>query len=83
MRHASVMLAIVALTGCATRPVVPQVVKVPVVQVVAVPEELTRDCDQVPKKRDSYGEAVRLANARLESIQECTARMRQIRALKR
>lgn len=83
MRHAALIATALLLAACATRPVVPQVVKVPVVQVVEVPEALTRDCDPVPKQRDTYGEAVRLANARAESLAECTARMRQIRALKR
>lgn len=83
MRHLALIAASLWLAACAHRPVVPQVVRVPMVQVVEVPEELTRDCDPVPKKRDTYGEAIRLANARAESLAECTARMRQIRNLKR
>lgn len=84
MRRVALILAALILSACASRgPVVPEVVKVPVRVVVEVPEELTRDCDPVPKKKDSYGEAIRLANARAESLAECTDRMRQIRNLKR
>lgn len=85
-RVALIVLACAPLLGgatCSTRSVVPEVVKVPVKVVVEVPPELTRDCDPVPKQRDTYGEAIRLANARAESLAECTARMRQIRELKR
>lgn len=77
------LIVVLLATGCATRPIVPEVVRVPVVQIVGVPEELTRDCDPVPKRKDSYGEAIRLANQRAASIEECTGRMRRIRALVR
>lgn len=83
MRRLALIASMIWLAGCAHRPIVPEVVKVPVKVVVEVPEDLTRDCDPVPKKRDTYGEAIRLANARAESLAECTARMRQIRNLKR
>ena len=61
----------------------PDVVEVPVDRVVPVPENLTRDCyDEEPREQTPL-EAVRLAKVRRESLAECTARMRQIRALKR
>jgi hypothetical protein len=77
------LIVLVLLSACAHTPTIPKVVEVPVRVVVEVPEALTRDCDPVPKQRDTFGEAIRLANARAESLAECTARMRQIRALKR
>ncbi len=64
-----------------TKPVIPAVVKVPVKVYVEVPSELSKDCEAVPKTKQDVDEAVRLANARAESIAECTKRMRAIRAL--
>ena len=86
MRRAALILLVLACCGatCSRRPdppTIPEVVHVPVPTPVALPSELTRDCLDVPKENNSYGEAVRLANARKASTDECTGRMRQIRSL--
>lgn len=87
MRKAALILLVLApLMGgatCERRPTLPKVVEVEVVKVVPVPEELSVDCDRVPKREDSYAEAIRLANARGASLEECSARMKRIRELKR
>ncbi|SDW94526.1 Rz1-like lysis system protein LysC [Lysobacter enzymogenes] len=78
------LIALVVLAGCQTTapaPTVPSVVRVPVQTFVPLPAELTRDCEDVPKQSNTYGEAVRLANARKAAADECTSRMRQIRNL--
>jgi hypothetical protein len=59
----------------------PKIVRVEVEKLVAVPEELTRDCGDEKPREQSYGEALRLANARGAYLDECTARMRKIRGL--
>lgn len=81
----SLLLVLPLLGGatCERRVTVPEIVEVPVVKVVEVPAELSRDCDPVPKREDSYAEAIRLANARAASLAECSGRMKQIRELKR
>lgn len=83
MRRIAV-IALVVLVGCRTTapaPTVPAVVRVPVPTFVQLPAELTRDCEDVPKQDSTFGEAVRLANARKSSLEECSGRMRQIRSL--
>lgn len=72
---------IVLLTGCQTAPVVPKIVRVPVEVIVPVPAKLTEPCDEVPKRDDSYGEAIRLANARLASLKACNGKLTEIRGL--
>lgn len=87
MRRAALIPVLLACCGatCSTKPTppptVPDVVRVQVQTFVSLPAELTRDCEGVPKRDNSYGEAVRLANARKAATEECTGRMRQIRAL--
>lgn len=87
--HRASLIALLALTPvlagatCERRPVIPEIVEVPVHVVVAVPEALSRDCDAVPKRDNTVEEAARLANARAASLAECTGRMRAIRELKR
>lgn len=76
-------LLAVLLSACATAPTLPKVVEVPVHVIVEVPEALTRDCHDEAPKSQRVEEAVRLAKVRKASLVECTARMRQIRALKR
>ena len=78
------MLLPLLLAGCPlnnVRPPTPQVATVTITKIVPVPAALTRDCDDVPKQSDTYGEAKRLANARKASLDECTGRMREIRKL--
>lgn len=93
MRIGTALIALALLTGCPKKgevkqgqPIVvspTQVITKEVVKIVPVPDHLTRDCIDVPKKDNSVAESVRLANARKESTDECTGRMRQIRALGR
>jgi hypothetical protein len=71
-------------TTCSRRPdppKLPEVVHVPVKTFVALPPQLTVDCTDVVKRGNSYGEAIRLANSRKDALDECTKRMREIRAL--
>ena len=71
-----------ALAGCASRqPVLPKTVYVTVEKLVPVPAELTAPCDEVEKRGNTYGEAVRLANARLASLKACNAEKAEIRKL--
>ncbi|WP_396615511.1 hypothetical protein ACHZ97_14660 [Lysobacter soli] len=78
------LIAVLLLAGCAGNPPLPeppQIVRVPVTKYVPLDEALTADCAEVPKKSNSYGEAIRLANARKLALEACTKRMRDIRAL--
>lgn len=82
-RAAALMLPLL-LAGCPlgnVRPPKPEVVTVVVEKMVKVPEQLSRDCDEIPKQSNTYDEAKRLANARKASLDECTGRMREIRKL--
>ena len=76
------LFILLALAGCQSCPVAPpKVVHVTVEKIVKVPAELSVDCDPVPKRENSLGEAVRLANSRGASLAECNARMARIRSL--
>ena len=84
MRCAPLILVALAVAGCSHNPPlpdVPKIVRVPVETFVTLPAPLIADCADVPKKANTYGEAVRLANARKLALEECTKRMRDIRAL--
>lgn len=81
MRGPALILAVLALTACQTRPIVPKVVKVVVVQYVPLPASLLKDSDEVPKRENTVGESVRLANARLESVKKCNQDKAGIRKL--
>jgi len=77
-------LIVLLLAGCASNPPLPEppkIVRVPVTKFVPLDEALTADCSEVAKKSNTYGEAVRLANARKLALEACTKRMRDIRAL--
>lgn len=83
MRRVALTVALL-LAGCNSNPPLPEppkIVRVPVPQFIALDEALTADCAEVPKKANTYGEAVRLANARKLALDACTQRMRDIRAL--
>lgn len=83
MRYA-IALIVLAQTGCSTTPpmpVLPEIVKVPVREYVAIPAELTKDCQQFTAQEQSYDEAKRLALVRAESIDECNRRWAKVRAL--
>ena len=79
----SAALIVLLLAGCQTNaiPNPPTGVEWVVTKTVPVKPELTKDCDLVPKRDNTVKEAARLANARLASLEECTARMRLIRGL--
>lgn len=84
MRRLALTITVLLLASCRSNPPAPQlpeIVRVPVKTFVALPVELTADCTEVPKRNNSYGEAIRLANSRKDSLDECTKRMREIRAL--
>lgn len=68
---------------CERRPAKPEIVYVTVTKTVPVDPALTRDCHNEPAKEQSHFEAKRLANLRDASLDECTGRMREIRALGR
>lgn len=82
MRRLALIVLLIALAGCKSAPVVPpRVVHLAVEKIVQVPAELTAPCDPVAKRDDTFGEAVRLANARKASLEECNKRMARIREL--
>lgn len=82
MRALALTLALALLAGCATKPIQPpKVVEVVVTKIVPVPKELSKDCERIDKRDNTTGEAVRLANARKAALDECSARMAQIRKL--
>jgi hypothetical protein len=87
MRRLALILPLLITCGfttCARRPDpprLPEVVHVPVKVYVALPPELTADCAKIVKRNNTYGESIRLANSRLDALDECTKRMREIRAL--
>lgn len=78
------LILLALLAGCASNPPLPklpEIVRVPVVKIVPVPPELSAPCQAVAKRDNSVGEAVRLANARQAALEECDARMSDIRKL--
>lgn len=82
MCRLALVFVLTGLVACQSRgPTIPGVVKVPMKEYVSLPVELTKPCDLVPKQDNTYGEAIRLANSRLESLKECNGRMDKIRAL--
>lgn len=83
MRANLLILLVLALAGCKTCPIpkAPELVRVAVPTMVPVPAELTEPCTVISKRDNTVGEAVRLANARKAALDECSARMAQIRAL--
>lgn len=76
------VVLVALLMGCRSNPPKPpQVVEVIVEKIVPVPEKLAAPCDLVPRRDNTIGEAVRLANARLASLEECNKRLAEIRKL--
>lgn len=73
-------LTLALLAGCQSAPKV-ETVTVTVTELVGMPKELTRDCGNEKPRSQTWGEGKRLANARDAYLDECTARMRQIRQL--
>lgn len=60
----------------------PKVVRVVVKEYVDIPAELDADCYDEAAREQSYGEALRLANLRRESLSECNGRAAKRRALR-
>lgn len=80
--RALAVIAFLLLTACATRPIQPpKVVEVVVTKIVPVPDELTEPCKQHAPQAKTVAEAIRIANARKLALDECSARMAQIRKL--
>lgn len=84
-RLQGLIVCAIALAGCQAQPkrdvVTPQVVTVPVTKYVPVPEELTVDCHKSERASNLIRDVVDAYNARGDDIDECTRRMRKIRAL--
>lgn len=82
MRCAALILALL-LAGCQTCPEspAPEKVYITVEKLVGVPDELTRPCDVYQVKASTYGEAIKAANHRKAALEECNARLKQIRGL--
>lgn len=64
----SILIFTLLLSGCVTK-------------YVAVPDELTQHCDVHQPRSTTVDEAVRLANVRKDSIDDCNSRMDKIRAI--
>lgn len=80
--RAIALTACLALAACGTTPIKPpKVVEVVVTKIVPVPVELTEPCKQHAPQAKTVAEAVRIANARKLALDECSARMAQIRNL--
>lgn len=69
------------LAGCQSLPPKVETVTVTVKETIPVPDELTKPCDPIEKRGNSYGEMKRVVNARAASLAECSARMGKIRNL--
>jgi hypothetical protein len=77
----AIVLLILLLAGCKTIPKV-DVVEVPgPTRYIELPGYLTADCPIEDPTSTAPMEAVRVAHARKESLQDCNRRMRSIRAL--
>lgn len=80
--HRLLILAALFLAACGTRPPKVEVVEVPgPTRYIELPDYLTAECPiEEPASRVPM-EAVRVAHARKESLQDCNRRLRAIRAL--
>ena len=85
MRHSVAVTAVALLATACTHQNLkvdpPKIVQVEVTKFVPVPDELTEPCTVYAPAEQTYAEAKRLALLRLESLNECNARMARIRAL--
>lgn len=79
--RALALIALILITGCASRPVVPKVVRVQVPTYVALPASLTKDCDVYQVRGQTVGEAITAANKRLAALKACNERLKAIRGL--
>ncbi|NII73248.1 hypothetical protein FHW84_001817 [Dyella sp. SG562] len=78
-----ILAVLLVLPACATKPTVvtPKVVTQTVTKYVAVPAELTAACPIEQPKLRTVAEAVRVAAARRESLEQCNRQLDQIRSL--
>ncbi len=86
MRTLIALAVLILLTACGEKDLIvpeapPKIVRVPVDRYVALPKELTADCEDVQPKEQTYGEALRLANVRKEIIAKCNRDKAAIRRL--
>lgn len=85
MRHSIAVIGTALLASACTHQNLkidpPKTVQVEVTKFVPVPHELTEQCALYAPTEQTYAEAKRLALLRLESLQECNARMARIRSL--
>lgn len=84
MRCHSVALIALALAGCQTCPPekLPEVVKVPVVQYVGVPDTLTEPCPIKKADARTVEAVVSAYNANVTALEGCNADKAAIRGLK-
>jgi hypothetical protein len=79
------LIALALLAGCeaAVKPVAPpQIVHVVVKEYIPIPDELIQDCPIAEPATLKVQEAVRVANARKVSLQNCNEDKAALRALK-
>jgi hypothetical protein len=79
------LIVLLALPACVPvkpkPPVVPQIVQVPVTKYVPVPAELTAACPKAKPEKRTVAEAVRVAKARGDALDQCNAQLDAIRKL--
>lgn len=78
-----ILAVLLVLPACATKPaiVTPKVVTQTVTKYVSVPAELTAACPIEQPKLRTVAEAVRVAAARRESLEQCNRQLGEIRGL--
>lgn len=87
MRFPHRLLTIAVMAGlCACTPtkpdvVIPQIVTQTVTKYVPVPVQLTEACPIEKPKQRTVGEAVRVAKARRDALEQCNRQLDQIRQL--
>ena len=83
-RAIGLLIVVVALAGCAHQPpavVTPSVVTQTVTRYVAVPDELTTPCPVALPTNRTVAEAVRVARARRDALDQCNRQLDAIRSL--
>lgn len=84
MRQYSPLVAALLLAGCASAPQqapMPEVVKVPVVEYVPVPDKLTKPCPVTRAKSRTVEAVVDAYNANVTALETCNADKAAIRKL--
>ncbi|WP_080932942.1 Rz1-like lysis system protein LysC [Xanthomonas albilineans] len=81
-RYPAALIALLALAGCAqVRPAIPAKVYVPVSVPAQLPASLTKPCPAVRVKTRTVDALVAAYNADVSALDDCDARMSQIRKL--